>query len=690
MTKQSRSGAIDMAKALVSASNGTLTLASAFEIANRGMASGLGFEQIGTVLDFVSKKAVTTGKSAGAAIDTVVTGLARGSTLFLDDFGILVDGLEGVKRRFDSLHGKNAFDALGPAAQKAETVRQALVEMRQQIGAIGVSGREPFFVFEGIKNSLRSSVQRMVAMVASSRALRTGLEGAQSLVQGITTHFEKGGGFGELLFGKKGGNGGGLLGLGGAVLIDLGKFIAKGFVGVVLKSVAVLIQGLPSAAKFFKDTIVPEIKAAIIEGAKEAAAIFKELLPKGFVDDWSKGANKIISARSLSDVGGLAKDLWLGTKYVTDKLFGSNLTGIQQKQVSMGPGVVPSLTPQGMLTQLGMSTALARVATDAEARAMLRAGGPVIDIRTLSSTPADAQKSIWGGLKSVVAESIGGAIDPLKKAMIVDKANGSAAIASNIAEQSFFGRMADKAIGALESVSQMPFVGKLNSVANNLLESSIGFDRSIKAFEQFKLDFPGKVITGADIPKPKPKRTNDDSDIPLTLAARRRQQRQLRMLDHDIALVEHGGHGARREALRRASERRRQLVAQGRDVSPSEWRRIRQEEFAAVVAEMTASLKQRRTAMAEALDADKWNRLPAARLARRERVNRQARGEIDIQGNPTWAGAAKWANDVVDIVQKQLEHIQRFSQTANLIVAALDGVSGELGTQRRRLAAVRR
>jgi hypothetical protein len=129
LTGRSGKSAVDLAKSLVAASNGTLTFLDAMRISNRGLASGLDINKIATVLDFVSKKAVTTGKSAGAAIDTVVTGLSRGSTLFLDDFGILVDGIDGVRRRFDKIKGHGAFDALGPAAQKAEIINQAMAEM---------------------------------------------------------------------------------------------------------------------------------------------------------------------------------------------------------------------------------------------------------------------------------------------------------------------------------------------------------------------------------------------------------------------------------------------------------------------------------------------------------------------------------------------------------------------------------
>lgn len=238
-----------LARRLQDASQGTLRLGEAMALANRAMSTGMGIDQLAVAIEFIGKKAVATGKDARQALDTVITGLIRGSTLFLDDFGILVDGLEGVKRTFDSIHGRGAFEALGPAAQKAETVRQAIEEMRGQMGRLNISGRETVFLYEGIKTQIGDSVDKLVLAVAKSDAMKGALIGVRDTLAGISQHFEdinpatgKKGTFGELFFGK--GKSGGIFGLLKAGLMDAGEALGRGMVGGALLAAAEILRFL--------------------------------------------------------------------------------------------------------------------------------------------------------------------------------------------------------------------------------------------------------------------------------------------------------------------------------------------------------------------------------------------------------------------------------------------------------------
>lgn len=262
LTGKTGDGATRLAQEIVAAANGGIRLAEAMQIANRA-GSTINLKDLKTAVEFISKKAITTGKDAGAALDTVITGLIRGSTLFLDDFGILVDGMDGVKRTFDAIKGSGAFDALGPAAQKAETIRQAIAEMQQQMGKIGVSGKETIFVYTAIKNQIGNVVDRMFATIAGSKALKDVLTGTRDVLGGITEHFEKGGSFKDLIFGKGGSNG--LAGIASGLLLDIGESVGRGVGGGVLKA---LSAGL---------TIIPEL----ISGAANVAFP----LIKGMMDD---------------------------------------------------------------------------------------------------------------------------------------------------------------------------------------------------------------------------------------------------------------------------------------------------------------------------------------------------------------------------------------------------------------------
>lgn len=190
LTGASRSRVRGLAKDLQDAAAGTITLKRSMEIANRAISSGLSLGDTKTALEFISKKAFTTGKSAAQAINTVITGLARGSTLFLDDFGILVDGTDGVRKDFDRIRSSGAFDQLGPAAQKAEIIRAAMKEMREQLGSLGVTGRESAFVFERIKTFVTDIGNDIAKAVAGSKGFGNILKFVAQQSQSIATVFK--------------------------------------------------------------------------------------------------------------------------------------------------------------------------------------------------------------------------------------------------------------------------------------------------------------------------------------------------------------------------------------------------------------------------------------------------------------------------------------------------------------------
>lgn len=288
LTGQSGKNAEIMANQIVRAASGTLRMAEAMALANRSLGT-MKFDELLTAVEFVSKKSVATGKNPTEALNTVITGLIRGSTLFLDDFGILVDGVDGVRRSYDAIKGSGAFDSLGPAAQKAETIRQALAEMRGQIDKIGVSGKSSFFLWQGIKNQIGDSVDRLVLAVAKSDALKSALSTTANLFRGLSDHFFAGKSatpFQDVLFGKvkkdSRGNtvtgddgeavrGGGLLGVLGAGLMDLGEIVGRGVLGGLLKGLSLLpdiFTGIWEGLKTTWDILVKEIPPAIEEGLK--------------------------------------------------------------------------------------------------------------------------------------------------------------------------------------------------------------------------------------------------------------------------------------------------------------------------------------------------------------------------------------------------------------------------------------
>lgn len=794
LTGTSEKKAIGLAKSLVAASHGTLTLSRAMQIANRGLASGLGIGQIGTVLDFVSKKSVTTGKDAGQAIDTVITGLSRGSTLFLDDFGILVDGIEGVKRTFDQIKGAGAFDALGPAAQKAEIIKQAMAEMVQQTKRLGITGRESFFIWEGIKNSIASSNERMLAAAASSGALREGLEQVQALVKGITSHFESGGGLTELLFGRKGGKSGGLLGLGGAVMIDLGKLIGKGFVGVVLKTFATMVKMVPKVLRFAQE-IYPIIKDAIVSTFREIKSEVSGAIPKSLAGKWMHGAVQIGGISSFGDFKKTLSDLWIGFKDVFDMVFDTNLMGLPNRRV----GLAPALTPQTFAAAIAASAAFANVAPANPFTGVERSRVPTYDLfsrenmrRPVPPLMFDETRMRGGG---VLAKLIGGfedymrhnpvtsgndlrfwvrAVDEIfaqplarrmygKDRMISDLApesyqsvfhqalNNQTMIAEILRRQGKGGgpvadamsaqkkeqkSFIDRIITKFDRWAESGFIADINKAADNLLDSSVAFSQTRKAFANFKADFPGKDANAPMAPKPKP--TKGDADIPLTKTEERKRRRRIHAIDREIRQIEHGQRGstkaardraakridamresgkhvsradiqrilheenlsARQLAQRRAAERIHKLRAEGRDVRPSDMRRIRQEELQKVIKERTAPLRAERQRLAESLkksQRDWYERtFPPADMKPRGREPdwyKRRPGESEEEMNDRLWGtssfnpplASEHAKQTAAEAKRTNDKLDNLIAIASGIVGGLDAMAHELGAQAQRL-----
>ncbi len=231
LTKAMPHQAAVLAKSFVDASNGTLTLRRAMELTNRAIASGINVTRdLPTILDFASKKAITTGTSFDTASEQLITGLARMSAAWLDNFGILNDGLDGVKRTFDSLNGKGAFEGLTPAAQKAEFIRQAMMDIARQQKQIGISGRETAFQYARIKNHVTNAVDGLSEAIAASDSFRTALESVNVVIEGIKEHISGNGSFWQIFLGK--GKSGGLVGIIGGVFEDMGMLAARGFIKV--------------------------------------------------------------------------------------------------------------------------------------------------------------------------------------------------------------------------------------------------------------------------------------------------------------------------------------------------------------------------------------------------------------------------------------------------------------------------
>jgi len=176
LTGKSAADAEALARNLVQAAGGTITLGKAMTLVNRAIPAGIdAARELPTILEFASKKALTTGMDVEDAMDRIIMGLSRASPQILDDFGLFANGLEDIKRSFDQIHGKDAFEQLTPAAQKAEIIRQALAEMQTQMRGIGVSGKETAFAFQRMRSSIQNITDTFGKLIANFKLLQDGL-----------------------------------------------------------------------------------------------------------------------------------------------------------------------------------------------------------------------------------------------------------------------------------------------------------------------------------------------------------------------------------------------------------------------------------------------------------------------------------------------------------------------------------
>lgn len=250
----------------------TLRLGEALTIANRAMTTNIPREALDDLFKFAARRAAATGETTAGIIGGLVSGLGIGSARALKQFGL---DIEHVADNYERIHGAGAFDELPFAARQAMILKAAMGEMRREVQLLRFSGREAIFSWQAIKTHVGDMTDKLFAAVARSDAMRKALGRVRDILAGITRHFETGGSFGELLFGKAGGKSGGLLGGVGALFKDLGGFVGEGLragLGSFRDLIGpITIEGLSElTAKI--GSLAGEIRQAMVEGMAQLIA----------------------------------------------------------------------------------------------------------------------------------------------------------------------------------------------------------------------------------------------------------------------------------------------------------------------------------------------------------------------------------------------------------------------------------
>lgn len=81
------------------ASNGYLSEVKAMSLSTQSMMSGMDFGDVKVTMEYLQKYAKATGRDFDQLTQTIMTGLARGSTLMLDDAGIIIDAQSVINQK---------------------------------------------------------------------------------------------------------------------------------------------------------------------------------------------------------------------------------------------------------------------------------------------------------------------------------------------------------------------------------------------------------------------------------------------------------------------------------------------------------------------------------------------------------------------------------------------------------------
>lgn len=667
-----------MAQQIVRAASGTMRMADAMALANRALGT-MKFDELLTAVEFISKKSVATGKEPAEALNTVITGLIRGSTLFLDDFGILVDGVDGVKRSYDAIKGSGAFDSLGPAAQKAETIRQALAEMRGQIDRIGVSGKSSFFLWQGIKNQIGDSVDRLVLAVAKSDALKSALQGASNLIRGLADHFFAGKSktpWQDVFFGKERQGldgqqtrGGGLLNVLGAGIMDLGEIVGRGILGGLLKGLSLLpdlFAGIWKGLQAIWEWAIAKIPPAIRAGL--------EWLQDSFIPSLKQTLDPLVEAimgfhtRIVN-----AFSEWIA-QYLTDD--NDNPTWLGQAFGIEGPAGPTTQPAETTAERAGREADERKAAFEAQQKAAAESGEGVISGAVDAAVYGfkEAAHGLLLGIKTLFSGEFfdwatGGDSESDAETENLQARAGRANVAGTLQgfmAQALFGTTFANTGGDAE----IPDLWELfNRGGDSLLSGGVfgGESRFTQALDEFNQQF-----AKADKPKRPPSKYTGN-ELEHTDRWRREQMDRLRQIEKeddelDRTTMNKGNLRARREANRRAAEEEADARAKGFRITPSDRRKMRQKHLDDVLRERKKELEEERKRIEKEIDDDnkiRAQRRKNFRAGRRHVVNQPAAGQ-----NAGGAPDAAVATIESPTLEQKLDSIVAVGQA---IVALLGG-----------------
>lgn len=560
----------------------TLRLGEALTVANRAMTTNIPREALDDLFKFAARRAAATGETTAGIIGGLVSGLGIGSARTLKQFGL---DIEHVAENYDRIHGSGAFDGLDFAARQAMVLRAAMGEMRREVQLLKFTGRETIFSWQAIKTHVGDMTDKLFAAVARSDAMRVALGGIRDILGGISAHFEKGGSFKELLFGK--GESGGVVGLLKAAMLDAGEALGRGMLGGALKV-------LGSFSWLFEKSASVGVSALDAAGLGGGNAVGQMLRGGRRFNNLTDRAEDVTQYRGTGAPDRLAEALAQGQQNLRELFLLTREMGIG---ALLGFGHPPP--PGQEVASPDWREAYWRIAR----RAALATGLGVGSDNTRGSLPSGAGLG-WGlGLSATKATKAarGGG-------NLLGTLSSLTGIRVDVPEL-----MGTKSAGPTTA----DWLRNAGVIGQAILSGGGGWGRSGEALDQFLRELPGQQPGAAAYLRDAP------GQYALTPVARRSLMRQAAVMRWRMRQVEQGNFGVRQRALRSAGEEIAGLRREGYAIGPRQEREIRERHLSGEREAAMGGLREKYDGLRGQISASDRRRREDARDSRARREGRE-------------------------------------------------------------------
>lgn len=177
----------NMITQLKTSTNGYLSEVRAMTLSTQAMMSGMDFKDVTVTMEYLQKYAKATGRDFNQLTQTIMTGLARGSTLMLDDAGIIIDAQSVINAKTQE-YGR----ALTEVEKKQVLVSAAIDQMKGKMGALNTEQSTAYDGIQRLKAGWEDMKTKLSQWALRLTALgKVALAGWQAIFIQLRLYFNK-------------------------------------------------------------------------------------------------------------------------------------------------------------------------------------------------------------------------------------------------------------------------------------------------------------------------------------------------------------------------------------------------------------------------------------------------------------------------------------------------------------------